>query len=236
MSNYVPRPFEPEAWEYIGGQTAPIGFLPLDLAFLDGERGSFSLLQAGETEEGKSQSGKPAGLSASVQKLIDEAFEAGTAAGREEAKGIAEKKAAEVLVQATKRVAGLGDALKGAIEEMLAIAEKQAVLLALQVAKKILLTTAEVRPEYIGEVLSKGIAAIGSKDSFKIRLSPEDYEFVRVVGLDQELSKIEGHMEFVADDAIKSGVVVESEFGHVDLQLESMWQQVKESIFEGQGR
>jgi|GEM_PF-4102796 len=129
--------------------------------------------------------------------------------------------------------------LKNMVEQTLAElkeisrqSEKEAVELALSIAKKIVSATVELKPDYIIEIVRKGVQRLGAATPFQIRISEQDYEFLDVVGFPQDISEGELGIKYVADPLIKEGCIIETDFGIVDLELEQMWSQIKDSIYQ----
>ena len=123
------------------------------------------------------------------------------------------------------------ETINGQTQSFFVDTEKKAVELALAVARRILSTTAELKPEYIVDVIRMGVAKLGAATPIQIRVSPQDLEFLQVVGLPPELSAQELGAQFVADDSVRSGCVIETDFGEIDLDLDTMWQQISADLY-----
>ncbi|HQH27834.1 MAG TPA: FliH/SctL family protein, partial [Oligoflexia bacterium] len=115
--------------------------------------------------------------------------------------------------------------------ERLAMVEQYALQLAVEISKKILGSAVELRPEYILEIIRSGLHNLGAAKPMKVRVSPQDYEFIEVVGLPADLTPQETGVQYVSDEAIKAGCVIETDFGEVNLELDQMWEQVKNSLY-----
>ncbi len=125
------------------------------------------------------------------------------------------------------------DEIQTHLRNFFARVEKQSFDLALAISRKILTTTAEIKPEYIVEVITEGLKCCGSAKPLRIRLSHDDYEFIEVVGLPAQLSPTELGVTYIPDDTVKSGCIIETDFGDIDVTLEKMWEQVRESLYSG---
>ncbi|MCB0358146.1 MAG: hypothetical protein KDD44_00865, partial [Bdellovibrionales bacterium] len=161
------------------------------------------------------------------------AFEEGRAAGDAEGYERGKGEVAEHYQQLATRVEAIAKEMDVRATEFFATVERNALEFSLAVAKKIVLSTAEANPEYIYQVIQQGLSRLGGAKPLKIRISPQDYEFLEVVGLPETLQSSELGVEYVADDAIAAGCVIQTDFGEVDLQLDSMWEQIAGSLFEG---
>ena len=166
------------------------------------------------------------------EKELKQKFEEGLKQGREEGHQVAQAEAAERYEALSKRVNEVMSSMTEQTQEAIGSLEKKALEFSVSVAKKILQATAEARPEYIVEVIREGLRRIGASKPLRIRVSMQDLEFLEVVGLPAELSGEELGVEYIGDETIKSGCVIETDFGQVDLELDAMWEQVNAELFE----
>jgi hypothetical protein len=123
------------------------------------------------------------------------------------------------------------DILRKEVADVCENMERQAFQLALSVSKRILSTTAEARPDYILEVIRKGLQATGAARPLEVRVSPDDAEFLHVVGLPANFLNEDQNLKITADETIQSGCIIITDFGEIDVQLDSMWEQVRETLF-----
>lgn len=162
---------------------------------------------------------------------LKEEYERGRKAGIEE--GL-DQAMVEIIDNSQKQIAHLAAMTREFVvksQEVLRTAEVEAVKFALEVSRHILISTSDVRPEYIVDVVREGIRSLGAGTPTRVRISEQDYEFMQVVGLPPEISEEELGVKYVVDPLIKTGCVIETNFGEIDLQLESMWEQVKDKIY-----
>jgi len=225
--DFIPAPFRDEMWEVIGSDVASNAFLPLELkviqssaAMVEGQdedvagRRDFSGLHQGQSAAG--------GLVSSKQ--LAQEYQRGFAEGH--------AKAAQEQQHLTTRLDQVLRTIESGREQLYKKIEQEALELSLRIAKHILAITAEVKPEYIVDVIKQGLKSLGAAKPLRIRLSADDYEFIHVVGLPAELSEHELGIQYVSDEAIRSGCVIETDFGETDLQLEHMLDQIKETLYE----
>lgn len=168
----------------------------------------------------------------SVAEQLEARYQEGLKAGIEQGKTAAlkENEAAQKADQAKVEIFFRN--LQTQIQSFFAETEKKALQFSLQVSRELLQATAEAKPEYILDIIRQGLKATGSATPMKLRVSVADYEFLNIVGLPRDLTSEELGIEYVADEAIKSGCVIETNYGDVDLQLESMWEQLRENLRE----
>lgn len=252
--DFRPTPYEQTSWEIVGELTKERDFVPLEVSILADERTGadpmFEEFAKGfDSEDESFVHGKgarrmatfedevpqeiPADKLAELEAEFAVKLEEAKAAGFQEGNDAAEAKIAERYDQLMQRLRGVTDAIYQQWSSLASKLERQAVDLSLQVSKKILHTTVEVKPEYIVSVIREALSQLGAAKPVRIRVSLEDYEFLTIIGLPVELSEQELGVTYVADESVKSGCVVETDFGEVDLVLDRMWAEVKDKIYEG---
>jgi flagellar biosynthesis/type III secretory pathway protein FliH len=246
QQNFLHAPFRETAWEIIGERIPDNGFVSLEIDVLPSEMtkpdpmfrdfgGGVSREEGKVAHAGQSLDDVDVGPvidEAMLERIRAEAYEEGKQAGMLEGREVASVEGQDLHQQL---VARFEDFRQEVLKELLNLAartEKNALELALSVSKKILLTTADVRADYILDVIRNALHSVGAGNPLKIRVSPQDHEFLKVIGLPPELSSEETGVQYVADDGINSGCVVETDFGEIDLRLDHMWQQVRENLYE----
>ncbi|MDD2943337.1 MAG: FliH/SctL family protein [bacterium] len=152
----------------------------------------------------------------------------GLVAGRE----AAEAEAAVRMDEMKSQCAALQAVIHHEVTSALARMEKGALEFSLTVARRILALTSEVHPEYVFEIIRRGLSGLGAATPITIRVSEQDYEFINVVGLPEDLTEGELGIKYVADTSIKAGCVIDTDFGEVDMELERMWHELKDNLYE----
>src|SRR5690606_22341750 len=148
----------------------------------------------------------------------------------EEGRKESEEKIVESYEALNKRMAEVTQAIEAEVREHVTSLERRALSFALEVARKICQTTAEAKPDYIFEIIRRGIQSLGAAEAIRVRVSLDDYEFLEVIGLPADLSESELGIKYVADETIASGCVIETNFGEVSLELDTMWEQIKDNL------
>lgn len=245
--DYVPTPFQLSAWELVGERLKDFDFAPLEISVIRSQKcdpdpmfedfGSpiprdVESMSHDRDQEVEEEEETPVIDEAVLEEARAQAREEGRLEGFQEGEDAAKSALEERFQEIQWKHAELGKGVQNQMATVLARVEKNAVALALQIAKKILQTTAEVKPDYIIDVVRKALTSTGAGKPLRIRVSPDDHEFLEVIGLPAELSTEETGVEYVSDETVRSGCVVETDFGEVDLQLEKMWEQVRESLYE----
>lgn len=165
---------------------------------------------------------------AELERIRTEAYEQGRQAAYVEAVEENSVKMAEL----EKRCATLFQDLVAQSQESRGVLERKAIELAVQISEKIMGTAVEINPEYLVPVFNEAIALAGSAVVRRIRVSPQDLEFVNVVGIARQVKEFDPSWEFVADESIKAGCVLETSAGEVDYQLDKAWERVRDNVLK----
>lgn len=254
QTNYQETEYADNSWEVIGEMSDEFVFIPLEVDVLEGELVATDPMFAnygGLPEQEsvtrwhlpKDAAVPTKGLTAAEEeeeedlriKLTEEeleevkkkAFNNGKDKGLELA-GIENNEKLKVLEE---RYVTLANDLQQQLRERISQTELRAVELAVAISKKILDTTVDINPEYISQIVSEALELTGSAVVKKIRVSPQDLEFIEVVGLESRVGGDEA-WEWEADPSIKSGCVVETTAGEIDYQLDHAWERVREKVIK----
>lgn len=152
------------------------------------------------------------------------------ARGREQAFIEAVEENSQRMAELEQRFAQMFQDLTRQLEESNSMVERNAIDLSLRVAEKIIGSSVEINPEYLVPVLNEAIALAGSALIRRIRVSPQDLEFVNVVGIAKHVKDFSPAWEFVGDDTIRAGCVLETSAGEVDYQLDKAWERVRDNV------
>lgn len=161
-----------------------------------------------------------------LKQMQEAAYEAGRKDAYEDAAAQNQQKleAAEKRLQAT-----LAD-MHEQIEEHLQLIEKQALQLALAISKKIIDRAVDINPEYIVPILGEAVQLAGTATIKTIRVSPQDLEFIELMGVSKSIKGFDEQWHFIADPTVKAGCVIETSAGEIDYQLDPAWERVKEQV------
>jgi flagellar assembly protein FliH len=245
--SYQESAYEDSRWEIIGELEKNDTFTPMEIAILGGNAplvdpmfadyggrselsGSGSFKYGGNIEQeakvDPNEARKIKLLPEELQAKIEEAKRAGFAAGKAEA----EQAAAQQRTAMEQRLHGVLQDLVGQINESLERMEKDAVTLSLSISQKIINQAVEINPEYIVQLVRESLAHAGGAGIKRVRVSPQDMEFIEVVGVARQLKEFDGSWNFEADPAIKTGCVVDTSAGEVDFQLDRSWERVRDNV------
>lgn len=155
-------------------------------------------------------------------------YEAGHKAGLEEAVAINLEK----MQQVEQNLQGMLADLQKQMAEQVQQLEKAAVELSLQISKKLIASNVEFNPEYIIEIVREALSKCGAATIRKIKVSPQDMEFIKIVGIAKEFKEHQGDWQFEADPEVQSGCIVETSAGEMDFQLDKAWDRVAENVIK----
>lgn len=253
QKSYQSTPYQDASWEIVGEPPGEISFEPLEFEVIknsgvqvDPMFADYGGLVEGSdkrwhlpenlTREAINNQAKAEGPKEPLHTFRDEELQQLIAEAEERGRSEAARQLEEANKTQMESIQGRLNAifqdLQKQIAENLNGMEKQAVELAVNISNKIVLQTVEINPEYIIKVVNEAIALTGSAVINKVRISPEDMEFIEVVGVGREIKGIGDGWTFEADPAVKAGCVVETSAGQIDYQLDHAWERVKESILK----
>ena len=165
-----------------------------------------------------------------TQEQIDAMLEKAYQKGKEES---AEHEAGEYQ----QRLANIEQKLTTVVQDLVqqesektAELEDMALQLSLQISKKIIEEAVEINPEYILQVLQESLKLSGTSRIKKVRVSPQDLEFIRIFKIAESIKEFDGTWEFEADESIKAGCILENSAGTIDFQLDQAWERIKDKV------
>lgn len=129
-----------------------------------------------------------------------------------------------------RRSASLFEDLIKQIAEHSKQVEHECVKLSLKVAEKLVGTAVEINPEYLISLVNQAIEMSGTARINKVRVSPQDMEFIEVVGITKMLKGFDGSWTFEGDAAVRAGCVMETSAGTIDFQIDAAWERIKDQV------
>jgi flagellar assembly protein FliH len=249
LRGFKVTPFSDANWEVVSAPRGGRGFAPLELDIIDSATSAggsiFEDLAAEKVDQVQNwhgpkgsaplASGSEEVLQREIEQLrakVAQSFEEGRVQGQAEGQAAAEEALEVKLAEEKQRIEVLCKSLPEQSQHFFRNVEQQALQLALKIARKIIGTTVEIKPDYIVDVIRRAMESLGAAQPMRVRVSHQDLEFIQIVGLPPELSAEELGLEYVGDEAVKSGCVVETDFGEIDLQLDHMWEKVRNELAE----
>ena len=238
------------SWEVVGDAPGEETFIPLEIDRLEGHARMIDPMFADyggiETAEGSQRwhlpEGEAVGIKSTPEAVEDDnslrMTEQEIEAIKKEAYEEGHKAAMEgEIAQNAERMSSMETRLTQLIKDMDVQTkehrenlEKRSVEFSLDVANKLIQSAVEINPEYIIPIIKEAITHSGAASIKKVRVSPEDMEFIQLIGLEKHLKEFDGTWAFESDTTIKAGCVIESSAGEVDYQLDAAWERIKESV------
>ncbi len=160
--------------------------------------------------------------------IKNEAFEQGKLEGMTQAVETRNEK----LQAIESSILGVTQDMQVQMSEIVGKVSEQAVQLALVISKKLLDTAVEVNPEYIIEIVNQALSLAGTASIQKVRVSPQDMEFIEVVGVRKHIQGYDQSWDFEADSTIRSGCIVDTSAGEIDYNLDLAWQRIQEKVMK----
>lgn len=247
QSSYEESAYADSSWEVLGDLVKNDTFTPMEITVLGGGAPLVDPMFAdygGRTEIGHGGSFQYGGGTAATEKedpnekrrikILPEELEAKLEEARRSAYAAGKAEAEQAAVQRStateQRLHGVLQDLVGQINESLERMEKDSVNLSLHVAQKIINQAVEINPEYIVPLVRDGIAHAGGATIKRVRVSPQDMEFIEVVGVARQLKEFDGSWHFEADASVKNGCIVDTSAGEIDFQLDRAWERVRDNV------
>jgi flagellar biosynthesis/type III secretory pathway protein FliH len=153
-----------------------------------------------------------------------EGFAEGMVAGRAELRELGEP-AVQALSEAVERIRELEARVSDAVEH-------QAVVLAMDIAEKVVAGAIAVEPERVLDVVRGALRAIVERERLVILVNPDDLEIVRE-GLDELTGSLGGveHVEVQEERRVmRGGAVVRTAVGEVDANIRTKLDRAREAV------
>lgn len=164
------------------------------------------------------------------EQAYQEAYQLGFDEGRETA--FVERKAE--LVRSLNQLSSLIASIERLKSDLVASNETQIIRLVFEMAKRIALHEISVRPDAVLEVMRQAVASAQTDETFTIRVSPDDFQFIESVkeklGKDFEFlqkSKLEA-----SEEITHGGCVIETNYGAVNATVEQRLSKLWETLSE----
>lgn len=255
QATYTETPYSDAEWEIVGEPPTEQTFNPVQIEVLKSATKSTDPLFADyggySAQKGKQQrwhlpeelalklSGNAEAQEDRIARMVEEntaslaamekrAYATGHKAGVEEV----EKKSQEHFKALSERMTGLLTDLNRQVQEQKAVTERQSVELAIELARQLTRATVEYNPEYILPIIKSGLEQAGGAMVRSVKVSKEDLEFLTLAGALAGLDGAGTKWHFVADDTVKSGCIVETTSGEIDLQIEAAFERAKNQILK----
>jgi flagellar assembly protein FliH len=160
------------------------------------------------------------------------AFDNGFTQGMKAGEDAAAKKMEAMLQRYSETIAEI----KGLKKSLYSQAEHEVVLLAVEVAKKIVYREIRVDQDIIRTLVRVALGHVTEKTAVTIHLNPVDYNYMMKTHAD--LSETEGReIALSADNSIQQGgCVIHTDCGEVDARIDEKFREVEHAFFDGTSR
>jgi len=167
-----------------------------------------------------------------LEEIRLQAFEEGRTRGKEEGAAAAQVEIFAKYEELANTMREVSNHITSEVDRRVNVLEQNALGLALDISKKILDTTAEVKKDYIKSLIKKSLIQLGAASNIIVKVGSADFEFLSVVGLPEAMEDESAKIRYVMDENITSGCIIESDHGELNLELDKMWQEVKDRLYE----
>lgn len=248
QASYRPSNYSDQRWEIIGTLSDHDEFLPMSIEVVEtpgrhtfdpmfedyGGTTSPSVKQRFHSEGGAVAVSEesPAALAEADPALLEEAHQQGYLEGFEAGKAAALEQQEAAMEELKERLNTILNDLATQLQEEVVQTEKHSVEFCLSLAHKMVGHAVEINPEYVVKIIHDALSLCGAANIHKVRVSPEDLEFIEVLGVAKSFKEYDGSWSFVADDTIRAGCVVETSAGEVDHRLDTAWERVKDNVIK----
>lgn len=253
QSSYSATPYRDSSWEVVGEDERHDEFAPMEVAVLTHEQAAIDPMFADfggcltvegerrwhlpehlawrsreEKAELEAEEGRLTFAAEELERMQAEAREQGKRQALEEMT----TRQQERLERIEKHLIETLNDLARQLKEHQAQIEHKAVELAIGISQKIIDGAVEINPEYIIAIVREALKLAGSASVHKVRLSPQDMEFIELVGISRHLKEYDGSWQFEADSSVKAGCIVETSAGEIDYQLDSAWERIRDKVLK----
>jgi flagellar assembly protein FliH len=159
---------------------------------------------------------------------VQEAHEKGLMQGRKEGRELQKQETLKSVQSLGVLIRDFGELKKKILEG----AEKDVLELALAVSQKVISIETTTNREVVQNVLRAAMKSIVDRENMKIRLHPQDFQYMMEIKPDF-LRSLDGvkNIVFEEDAAIvRGGAIIESLFGEVDARLDHQFNQIRSSL------
>ena len=163
-----------------------------------------------------------------IEAIKAEAFAAGQVQAIQD---LSEQRLGE-LKQVEERMLQVFQDISQQINQELEEISSSAIKLALNISQKIVEHAVEINPEYITAIVREALGKAGGAAIRTVLVSPQDLEFIEVVGVAKQLKEFDGSWKFEADQSIRAGCIVNTSAGTVDFQIDKAWERVRDAILK----
>lgn len=251
QATFRETPYEDQSWEIVGAPPQPVEFVPAPFTVLprsavmtdpmfadyggvagEGVPSRFHLPEGVEVvpEARREQRRSEEEIVAEYEGKIAAARQAALEEGRAEVRATIPAQLQQAEQRGGQRIENLLKDVSEQLRRQEQYHAEQAIALAVQIAQKLMRQAVEINPEYLVPLVREGLGLAGSAVVKRVRVSPQDAEFLTVIGAQKLFGDTEVSWEFVADESIRAGCILESSAGQINLDLDAAWQRISDAV------
>lgn len=163
---------------------------------------------------------------AQIDQMVEEAYNRGK-----------EETLSEAVNSNNERITNMEQSLKTVLDDLVSQEqasiedlERNALKLTLEISEKIIEHAVEINPEYILSIIKEALNLSGGARIKRVKVSPQDMEFIEVMKVSQSIKEFDGTWNFEADETIKAGCILESSAGAISFDLVKSWEKIRDKV------
>ena len=162
---------------------------------------------------------------AKLEEALEQAYQKGLADSSEQVR--------QMQRQFEEQYTLLWEDMQTQLQESIDMQERKAVELALAIAKRLLGDVVENKRDYVIGVIKDAFRSARDSKVLEVRVSPADYEFLKLGEYGAPDRIISGEkLTFVSDESIRSGCILTTTRGAIDLDLDRAWARINEKALK----
>jgi flagellar assembly protein FliH len=160
---------------------------------------------------------------AKLEEALEQAYQKGLADSSEQVR--------QMQRQFEEQYTLLWEDMQTQLQESICTQEQKSVELAMLVAKRLVGDVAETSRGYVVGVIKEALRSAADAKVLEVRVSPADYEFLKLGEYGAPDRIISGEkLTFVSDESIRSGCILNTTRGAIDLDLDRAWARINEKV------
>jgi|GEM_PF-2963977 len=160
---------------------------------------------------------------AKLEEALEQAYQKGLVDSAEQLR--------QMQNQLEERYSLLWEDMQTQLQESISLQEQKSVDLAMLVAKRLVGDVVETKRDYIIGVIKEALKSAADAKVLEIRVSTADYEFLKLGEYGAPDRIIAGEkLSFVSDESIRSGCILTTNRGAIDLDLDRAWTRINEKV------
>lgn len=159
-----------------------------------------------------------------ISEKQQEAFLAGVEQGKAETQALIEQSLGSIR----QVIQSFEQQVDGSVREI----EEKATQFCLALVEGMVRLVIDVNPTVIIQLMQEGLKRINGSKVLLIRISPKDFEMLSKAKMAEmeQISNVHGGIEFVADESVAMGCIIETNRGSIEVELEQAITRIRASL------